>query len=106
MISVRLVEFSGSGSRSGLPRRKRRGTPDVHLLRDSWTTFTRLCRRKASVKFITYPTIVEIQSAVSAADQDRIIGAPAGGRRAIASSAVSRCQFTKRFRFQPDIHRR
>ncbi len=35
MISVRLVEFSGSGSRSGLPRRKRRGTPDVHLLRDS-----------------------------------------------------------------------
>ncbi len=34
----------------------------------------------------TYPTIVEIQSAVSAADQDRIIGAPAGGRRAIAST--------------------
>ncbi len=56
MISVRLFKFSGSGSRSGLPRRKRRGTPDVHLLRDSWTTFTRLCRRKASVKFITYPT--------------------------------------------------
>ncbi len=75
MISVRLVEFSGSGSRSGLPRRKRRGTPDVHLLRDS-------------------------------ADQDRIIGAPAGGRRAIASNAVSRCQLNKRFRFQPDIHRR
>ncbi len=37
----------------------------------------------------TYPTIVEMQSAVSAADQDRIIGAPAGGRRAIASKAVS-----------------
>ncbi len=79
MISVRLFKFSGS--RSGLPRRKRRGTPDVHLLRDSWTTFTRLCRRKASVKFITYPTIVEIQSAVSA-------GRPgpnnwrAGGRKA------------------------
>ncbi len=78
----------------------------MHLLRDSWTTFTRLCRRKASVKVTTYPTIVEIQSAVSAADQDRIIGAPAAGRRAIASSAVSRCQFNKRFRFQPDIHRR
>ncbi len=30
-----------------------------------------------------------MQSAVSAADQDRIIGAPAGGRRAIASKAVS-----------------
>ncbi len=60
MISVRLVEFSGSDSRSELPRRKRRGTPDVHLLGDSWTTFTRLCRRKASVKFITSPTIVEI----------------------------------------------
>ncbi len=89
MISVRLFKFSGSGSRSGLPRRKRRGTPDVHLLRDSWTTFTRLSRRKASVRVTTYPTIVEIQSAVSAADQDRIIGAPAGGRRAIASSAVN-----------------
>ncbi len=37
----------------------------------------------------TYPTIVEIQSAVSAADQDRIIGAPAGRRRALASKAVS-----------------
>ncbi len=106
MISVRLVEFSGSGSRSRLPRRKRRGTPDVHLLRDSWTTFTRLCRRKASVKVTTYPTIVEIQSAVSAADQDQIIGAPAGGRRAIASNAISRCQLNKKFRFQPDIHRR
>ncbi len=35
--------------------------------------------------------IVEIQRAVSAADQDRIIGAPAGGRRAIASKAVSTC---------------
>ncbi len=89
MISIRLVTFSGSDSRSRLPRRKRRGMPDVHLLRDSWTTFTRLCRRKASVKVTTYPTIVEIQSAVSAADQDRIIGAPAGGRRAIASKAVS-----------------
>ncbi len=33
--------------------------------------------------------IVEIQSAVSAADKDRIIGAPAGGRRPIASKAVS-----------------
>ncbi len=96
----------GFGFSVGITTSKRRGTPDVHLLRDSWTTFTRLCRRKASVKFITYPTIVEIQSAVSAADQDRIIGAPAGGRRAIASSAVSRCQFNKRFRFQPDIHRR
>ncbi len=51
--------------------------------------FTRLCRRKASVKVTTYPTIVEIPSAVSAADQDRIIGAPAGGRRVIASKAVS-----------------
>ncbi len=51
--------------------------------------FTHLCRRKASVKVTTYPTIVEIQSAVSTADQDRIIGAPAGGRRAIASKAVS-----------------
>ncbi len=28
-------QILGSGSRSGLPRRKRRGTPDVHLLRDS-----------------------------------------------------------------------
>ncbi len=44
---------------------------------------------KASVKVTMYPTIVEMQSAVSAADQDRIIGAPAGGRRAIASEAVS-----------------
>ncbi len=68
--------------------------------------FTRLRRRKASVKVTTYPTIVEIQSAVSAADKDRIIGTPAGGRRAIASKAVSRCQINKRFRFQPDIHRR
>ncbi len=50
---------------------------------------TRLCRRKASVNVTTYPTVVEKQSAVSAADQDRIIGAPAGGRRAIASKAVS-----------------
>ncbi len=49
--------------------------------------FTHLCRRKASVT--TYPMIEEIQSAVSAADQDRIIGAPVGGRRAIASKAVS-----------------
>ncbi len=94
-----VVQILGFGVSVGITTSKRRGTPDVHLLRDSWTTFTRLCRRKASVKFITYPTIVEIQSAVSAADQDRIIGAPAGGRRAIASSAVSRCQFTKRFRF-------
>ncbi len=30
-----------------------------------------------------------MQSAVSAADQDRIIGASAGGRQAIASKAVS-----------------
>ncbi len=30
-----------------------------------------------------------MHSAVSAADQDRIIGAPAGGRRAIASKAIS-----------------
>ncbi len=89
MISIRLVEFSGSGSWSGLPRRKRRGTPDGYLLRDSWTAFTRLHRRKASVKVTTYPTIVKIQSAVSAADQDRIIGTPAGRRRAIASKAVS-----------------
>ncbi len=51
-------------------------------------------------------TIVEIQSAVSAADQGRIIGTPAGGRRAINSKAVNRCQINKRFRFQPDIHRR
>ncbi len=36
-----------------------------------------------------YPTIVEMQSAVSAADRDRKIGAPAGRRRAIASKAVS-----------------
>ncbi len=70
MISIRLVKFSGSGSWSGLPRRKRRVTPDVHLLRDSWMAFTRLCRRKASVKVTTYPTKVEIQSAVSVADQD------------------------------------
>ncbi len=35
MISIRLVTFSGSDSRSRLPRRKRRGMPDVHLLRDS-----------------------------------------------------------------------
>ncbi len=35
MISIRLVELSGSGSWSGLSRRKRRGTPDVHLLKDS-----------------------------------------------------------------------
>ncbi len=57
-----------------------------------------LCRRKASVKVTTYPTIVEIQSAVSAADQDRIIGAPVGGRRAVASKAVStgvKCQINK-----------
>ncbi len=73
----------------GLSRRKRRGTPDVHLLKDSWTAFTLLCRRKGSVKVTTYPTIVEMQSAVSTADQDRIFGAPAGGRRAIASKAVS-----------------
>ncbi len=47
-------------------------------------------------KVTTYPTIVEIQSAVSAADQDLIIGAPAGGRRAIASKAVSTgCQINK-----------
>ncbi len=45
--------------------------------------------KKASVKVTTYPTIVEMQSAVLAADQDRIIGVPAGGRRAIASKAVS-----------------
>ncbi len=57
------------------------GTPDVHLLKDSWTAFTRLCRRKASVKVTTYPTIVEMQSAVSAADQDQIIGARAEGER-------------------------
>ncbi len=101
-----VVQILGFGFSVGITTSKKRGTPDVHLLRDSWTTFTRLCRRKASVKFITYPTIVEIQSAVSAADQDRTIGAPAGGRRAIASSAVSRCQFNKRFRFQPDIRRR
>ncbi len=84
MISIRLVEFSGSGS----PRRKRRGMPDGYLLRDSCTAFTRLRRRKASVKVMTYPTIVEIQSAVSAVDKDRIIGTLAGGRRAIASKAV------------------
>ncbi len=84
-----LVKFSGSGSWSGLARRKRRGTPDVHLLRDSCTAFTRLCRRKASFKVTTYPRIVEIQRTMSAADQDRIIGVPEGGRRAIASKAVS-----------------
>ncbi len=35
MISIRLVEFSGSGSWSCLSHRNRRGTPDVHLLKDS-----------------------------------------------------------------------
>ncbi len=65
------------------------GTPDVHLLKDSWTAFTRLCRRTASINVTTYPTIVELQSAVSVEEKDRIIGAPAGGRRAIASKAVS-----------------
>ncbi len=89
MTSIRLVEFSGSGSWSVLSCWKMRGMPDVHLLKDSWTAFTRLCRRKASVKVTTYPTIVELQSAVSAADQDRMIGVPAGRRRAIASKAVS-----------------
>ncbi len=44
---------------------------------------------KTSVKVTTYLTIVETQSAVSVADHDRIIGAPAGGRQAIASIAVS-----------------
>ncbi len=83
MISIRLVKFLGLGSWLGLPCRKRRGTPDVHLLRDYCTAFTRLCRRKASVKVTTYPTIVEIQSAVSAADQNRIIGA---GRRKASDS--------------------
>ncbi len=43
----------------------------------------------ASVKVTTYPTIVAMQSTVSAADQDRIIGAPVGGRRVIASKDVS-----------------
>ncbi len=96
----------GSGCRSGLPRRKNEG----RLTCICWETLER--RSLACVggrpvsKSQTYPTIVEIQSAVSAADQDRIIGAPAGGRRAIASNAVSRCQLNKRFRFQPDIHRR
>ncbi len=51
--------------------------------------FTRLYRWKTSVKVTMYPTIVEMQNAGSVADQDRIIGAPAGGRRAIASEAVS-----------------
>ncbi len=89
MISIKLVEFSGLSSWSVLSHRKMRGPPVVHLLNDSSTPFTRLCRSKASVKVITYPTIVEMQSAVSAADQDRIIGAPAGGKRAIAYKAVS-----------------
>ncbi len=92
MISIRLVEFSDSRSWSDLSRRERRGMPDMHLmhlLKDSLTAFTRLCRRKASVKVTTYPTRVKMQSAVSAADQDRIIGVPAGGRRAIASKAVA-----------------
>ncbi len=35
MISIRLVELSGSGSWSGLSRWKGHGTPDVHLLKDS-----------------------------------------------------------------------
>ncbi len=35
MISIRLVEFLGSGTWSVLSRRKMRGTPDVHLLKDS-----------------------------------------------------------------------
>ncbi len=35
MLSIRLVEFSGSGSWSVLSRRKMRGTPDVPLLKDS-----------------------------------------------------------------------
>ncbi len=35
MISIRLVDFSGSGYWSGLSCRKRRGTTDVHLLKDS-----------------------------------------------------------------------
>ncbi len=60
-----------------------------YLLKDSWTAFTHLCRMKTSVKVTKYPSIVEIQSAVSAADQDWIIVMPAGGRRAIASKAVS-----------------
>ncbi len=89
MISSRLVEFSGSGFWSILSRWKMRGMPDVHLLKDSRTTFTRLCRRKASVKVTKYPTIVEMQSDVSVADQDRISGAPACRRRAIASKVVS-----------------
>ncbi len=88
MLSIRFVELSASGSWSFLLRRKMCGTPDVHLLKDSLTAFTHLCRRKASVKVTTYHIIVEMQSAVSVADQDRIIGAPAAGRRAIASRAV------------------
>ncbi len=76
MISIRLVEFSGLGSWSVLSRQKMRGMPDVHLLKDSRMAFTRLGRRKASVKVTTYPTIEEMQSTVSAADQDRISGVP------------------------------
>ncbi len=86
MLSIRLVEFSGSGSWLVLSRWKMHGT---HLLKDSGMAFIRLCMRKDSVKVTTYPTIVEIQSAVSAADQDRISGVSAGGRQAIASKAVS-----------------
>ncbi len=66
-----------------------RGTPGVHLLEDSRTAFTRLGRRKASVKVTAYPIIVEMQITMSVADQDRISGTPACRRRAIASKAVS-----------------
>ncbi len=35
MISIRLVEFLGSGSWSVLSRPKRLGMPDMHLSKDS-----------------------------------------------------------------------
>ncbi len=35
MISIKFVEFSGSGSWSVLSCQKMRGTPDMHLLKDS-----------------------------------------------------------------------
>ncbi len=87
MISIRLVEFSGSGFWSVLSRQKRHGMPDVRFLKESWTAFTHFCRRKASVKVTTYPTIIEMQSPVL--DQDWISDTPACGRQAIASKSVS-----------------
>ncbi len=41
MISIRFVEFSGSWS--GLSRQKRRGTPDMHLLKESFERRSLAC---------------------------------------------------------------